>query len=465
MKMPLTRWSLLSLFVLACAQLALAVTANTEQSVVNIRDYGVTGDGETLDTIAFQSAIDAAPRGAVIKVEAGKYVVGTLKLKSDIELNLAAGAEILGSTAIEDYARDIHNAIEAPAFDECLIYAEGARNIKLTGEGTINGRGHRENFPVKLEDGSLGDRPMLIRFVDCQNVIFENVTLKNAASWCTHMINCDNLIFRNVTIDSHVNTNNDGLDLDGCRNVLIEGCNIRTGDDGICPKSTSTRLCENFVVRDCRIVSHTSAFKVGTSSRGGFRNMLVTDCDFSDTRMGAIKLMIVDGGLIDGIRIENIVANNVEGPIFIRLGNRGRAYDAPTEQVYATDVKPEGIPVGVVRNIRISNVKATVLSEQLDRCGIMISGIPGHFVEDIVLENIEISYPGGGTPEQARAVVPEHESRYPEPFFFGTLPSWGAYIRHAKNVEFNNVNFVLQSPDARERIVLVDVEGFAENGN
>ncbi len=464
MKMPNLRTSLLSLTALALAQVAtVAASSNqVDRTVVELSDFGVKGDGKTLDTKAFQAAIDAAPTGALIKVEAGKYVVGTLKLKSDIELNLAAGAEILGSTSIADYDRDIHNAIEAPAFDECLIFAEGAQNIKLSGEGVIDGRGHRETFPVKLADGSLGDRPMLIRFVNCQNVTFEDVTLKNAASWCTHMINCDNLIFRNVTLDSHVNTNNDGFDLDGCKNVLFEGCNIRTGDDGICPKSTSTRMCENFVVRDCRIESHTSAFKVGTSSRGGFRNMLVTDCDFSDTRMGAIKLMIVDGGLIEGIRIKNIVANNTEGPIFIRLGNRGRAYDVPTEQVYGTDAKSEGVPPGVVRDIHISNVKATVVSDISKRCGILISGVPGHFVEDVLLEDIEISYPGGGTQEDAERIVPEREAQYPEAFFFGVLPSWGAYVRHAKNVEFRNVQMSVRSPDQRDRIILDDVEGFTQ---
>ncbi|MDQ8183297.1 glycosyl hydrolase family 28 protein [Pelagicoccus sp. SDUM812005] len=459
MKLPLLRSFFFLLFALAVAQVCVRAAA---EIVVSPGRLGLVGDGRALETKAFQSLIDRAEPGSVIKVVAGRYVVGTLKLKSDLELHLGEGTELLGSKSIDDYARDVYPAIEAPAFDECLIFAENASNVKLSGKGGIDGRGHRETFPVKLEDGSLGDRPMLIRFVNCQNVTFEGITLKNAASWCTHMIDCDNLIFRGITIDSHVNTNNDGLDLDGCKNVLIEDCNIVTGDDSICPKSTSTRLCENFVVRNCRVVSHTSAFKLGTSSRGGFRNMLVTDCDFSDTRMGAIKLMIVDGGLIEGIRIQNIVANNVEGPLFIRLGNRGRAYDAPTEQIYATDAKSEGVPPGIVRDIHISNLKATVVSDDPKRCGIMISGIPGHYIEDVLLENIEISFPGGGTAEDAARVVPEREAQYPEAFFFGTLPAWGAYIRHARNVEFRNVRLSARAPDLRERVILEDVQDFTQ---
>ena len=94
----------------------------------------------------------------------------------------------------------------------------------------------------------------------------------------------------------------------------------------------------------------------------------------------------------------------------------------------------------------------------------MITGIPGHCVEDIVLENIKISYPGGGTQEESNRAVPEDIARYPEQFFFGVLPAWGAYIRHARNVEFINVELNTRAPDARQRIVLDDVEGFSESG-
>jgi len=455
----------LSASILVQASLLGASAGEASTHIVSASNFGAKGDGQTLNTSVLQAAIDATPAGGVLQVDAGQYVTGTLKLKSDFELQLMAGAELLGSTSIDDYARDIEGAIEAieaPAFDECLIYAKNAHNVKITGEGVINGRGHRETFPVKT-DGTLNDRPMLIRFVDCSNVTFMGITLMNAASWCTHMVDCDNLIFKNVTLDSHVNTNNDGFDLDGCKNVLFEDCNIHSGDDGICPKSTTGRIFENLVVRNCRITSHTSAFKCGTSSAGGFRNISISDCDFSDTRMGAIKLMIVDGGILEGIRVSNIVMNNVEGPLFIRLGNRGRTYGAPTEQIYGEDAKSEGAPPGIVRDIHISDIRATVISEDSARCGIMISGIPGHFVENVTLENIQISYPGGGTEEQAKYEVPEHEARYPEPFFFGTLPSWGAYVRHARNVEFKNVSMNVRSADAREKIVLVDVEGFQEH--
>jgi hypothetical protein len=132
--------------------------------------------------------------------------------------------------------------------------------------------------------------------------------------------------------------------------------------------------------------------------------------------------------------------------------------------------------VGTLKNVRISDVVAKVTPQDRDMSGdyserekakagpIMISGIPGHFVEDIVLKNITISYPGGGTQGDANRAVLEDIARYPEQFFFGVLPAWGAYIRHARNVEFRNVVLETRSPDERQKIVLDDVEGFSESG-
>jgi hypothetical protein len=179
----------------------------------------------------------------------------------------------------------------------------------------------------------------------------------------------------------------------------------------------------------------------------------------------------------------------VGSPLFIRLGNRGRTY---TKNTYTgtnqgSDVLPEGPAVGSIRNIRIRDVVATVTIEDREKAAqahykklkvdtspgvtdkekamagpIMITGIPGHSIEDVLLENIKISYAGHGTAEDANREVVEDVARYPEQYFFGPLPAWGAYIRHAKNVTFNNVEMELREADARERIVLDDVVGFVE---
>ncbi|MDB4393296.1 hypothetical protein N9Z45_02910 [Akkermansiaceae bacterium] len=192
--------------------------------------------------------------------------------------------------------------------------------------------------------------------------------------------------------------------------------------------------------------------------------------------LGAIKLQLVDGGQLENVSISRIVMEDVGNPIFIRLGNRGQKYGAEESKV-----------VGTIKNIRISDIVAKVTIEDREKAAaahykrrkvdrtpgvtdkekskagpIMITGIPSHLVEDVVLENIKISYPGHGSQADAKREVAEDIARYPEQYFFGVLPAWGAYIRHAKNIQFKNVTMTLRGPDERQKIVLNDVEDFVE---
>ena len=202
--------------------------------------------------------------------------------------------------------------------------------------------------------------------------------------------------------------------------------------------------------------------------------MDVSNCYFYDCPMGAIKLQIVDGGRMENIHISRIVMDDVGSPVFIRLGNRARTYTRNTATGPNTGSgQSEGAGVGSIQQVRIRDVVAKVTMEQRAekaterekaKAGpIMITGIPGHNVEDVLLENMVISYPGNGTEEEAKRDVPEDIVRYPEQFFFGVLPAWGAYVRHARNVEFRNVVMTTRDADARQKMVLVDVEGFVEH--
>jgi polygalacturonase len=447
--------------MLLTVSIMLVMGCKENNGLFDITDFGAKSIDSTINTVAIQKAVDQCFRegGGIVTVPKGQFITGTIILKSKVNLQIEEGGELLGSLDINDYSRKIRGAIEAPAFDECLIYAEDANDVSIMGKGKINGRGYKKNFPEKI-GGELNDRPMLIRFDKCRNIKMQDITLMNAASWCVHMVDCDSISAKNVTINSRVNINNDGFDLDGCKNGIFEACNIISGDDSFCPKSTTERLCENITIQNCKASSHTAAFKCGTSSRGGFKNIKITNCDFSDTRMGCIKLLMVDGGIMEDIYISDIIMNNVEGPIFIRLGNRGRLYGQATEQKYGQNVQPEGAAVGSIKNITIRNINATVLSDIPERCGIMITGIPDYYIENVLFENIDISYPGGGTAEDAKRVVEEDIARYPEQFFFDVLPAWGAYIRHCKNVKFMDVNMKVRNVDAREMIITDDVEGF-----
>ena len=499
-KTPLT----LSLFACCVAfssfplpLLAVESTYDSQQEirarVFNVVDFGAVNDGKTINTEALQKAIDTCNEagGGLLRVPLGEYVTGTIQIKSNVILSLEYGASILGSANHDDYpTENLRPSREGQS--ETLLYAEDASNFSLEGLGTIDGRGTVENFPKNAGPNGRDDRPRLIRFENCKNFTLSGLTYKNPGFWGIHLVDCHDLHINAVTIRFHENQpNNDGLDIDACERVLIENCDIIAGDDAICLKST-LKPCRDITVRNCRISSHTAPLKFGTSSTGGFINVNVSNCYFYDSPMGAIKLQVVDGGRMENINISRIQMDNVGCPIFIRLGNRGRTYGANTHTGPNTGPGgSEGQPVGSVKGIRISDINATVNFE--DRAAnaarvakihkrpsepktgprtererakagpIMIAGIPGHLIEDVVLENITISYPGTGTAEEAKNVPAEDISRYPEQFFFGVLPSWGAYIRHAKNIEFKNVVMTAREPDARERIVLDDVEGFQEN--
>ncbi len=470
--------------------LVLFAHAGIGAGVFNIKDYGAIGDGLAMETNAIQKTIDTCHEagGGTVWIPAGRFVIGTVQIKSNVTLSLDYGAELLGSQNKKDYPVDkLRPAREGNS--ECLLYAEDATHIRFEGLGVIDGRGQPEFFPKRAGPGGKDDRPRLIRFENCENVTFSGLTYKNPAFWGIHLVDCKNVHFTGVTVRMRNNhSNNDGLDLDGCENVLIENCDIVSGDDAICLKS-SLNPCRNVVVRDCIVSSNTAAVKFGTSSYGGFIDIDISNCYFYDCPMGAIKLQSVDGGRLENVSISRIVMDRVGSPLFIRLGNRGRTY---TKNTYTgtnqgSDVLPEGPAVGSIRNIRIRDVVATVTIEDREKAAqahykklkvdtspgvtdkekamagpIMITGIPGHSIEDVLLENIKISYAGHGTAEDANREVVEDVARYPEQYFFGPLPAWGAYIRHAKNVTFNNVEMELREADARERIVLDDVVGFVE---
>lgn len=463
------------------------VNGQQKTDVFNIKNFGALGDSLSMDTKAVQSAIDACFEngGGTVWVPAGNYVIAPIFLKSNVSLSLDYGATLLGSQNQEDYTTD--NMIPArEGNSECLIYAENASNITLEGLGTIDGRGTPEAFPRFAGPGGKDNRPRLLRFENCKNVTFSGLSFRRPAFWGLHLVDCHKLHINAVNIDFRNNgANNDGIDIDGCEQVLIENCTINSGDDAICLKS-SLNVCSDFLIRNCMVSSHTSPLKFGTSSSGGFKNIKAENCYFYDCPMGAIKLQIVDGGTMEKVEINRIRMTNCGSPVFIRLGNRGRIY---TKNTYTgTDVfdakKSEGASPGSIKNIRISNVVAEVTfanreqdkkatyknvnhkseektEREIAQAGpIMITGIPGHYIENVTLENISISYPGGETDAEAKAVVPEDITRYPEQFFFGVLPAWGAYLRHAKNIHFKNVKMTTRNPDARKMIVLDDVEGF-----
>jgi polygalacturonase len=440
---------------LAClAAVILLCAAAVPAKDVSVKDFGATGDGKTLDSAAIQKAIDAAHAdgGGKVTVPKGAYLAGTIVLKDNITLHLDDGAEIRGTTDLAQYKnldpfKDGLGAEVGTAF----VTVIDAKNVTVEGKGTLNGNGKAVADAKSFKGEGWGFRPMLFRVVRCKDVTVRDVTFRDSASWTTNYFQCDGVKIENVKIDSHVAPHNDGINIDASQNFSITNCDVDSGDDALVLKSTSNTPCRNITATDCRLKSRQGAIKLGTESLGGFENIRVSKCQIRDTRNGGIKILCVDGGTLKDVVIEDIVMQNVRTPIFVRLGARLKTFREGDQK------KPAA---GVLENVIIRNVKARAADDAqiMPPSGIFITGIPGHPISDLTLENIEIALAGGGSAEHARAVVQENIDTYPEINRFGkTLPAYGVFLRHARGVKLDNVTVTLAAPDHRPALVAEDV--------
>jgi hypothetical protein len=461
-------------FIAVGVQPALCLGAS--RNAFDIREFGAVGDGETPNTQAIQKAIDACAEsgGGRVYFPPGRFVSGTLFLKDRVALDLDQGAVLLGSPRLEDYPI---THCEFPSFTDkycvrALIWGEGLENIGLVGRGTIDGQGaaflginpSEEELAKRVEGWNPNrhvpqtnyiNRPYLIRFVSCREVLVEGLKLRNSAMWMQHYLNCDFVTLRGLNVYNHCNGNNDMIDIDCCRDVLISDCYGDSDDDALTLKSTADRPTENVTVTNCVLSSHCNALKMGTESNGGFKNIAISNCVIRPSRdrdalagidegLAGIALEIVDGGSMDGIAISNISIVGQRVPIFIRLGNRARPL-APVAE------KPS---MGSLRNVVLSNIVST----QTGHIGCSITGLPGYPVENVTLDNIRIEYGGGVRNDRIEPSVPELPEEYPESGMFGVLPAYGFYCRHVKGLTFRNFDLGYAEPDNRPALFFEDVQ-------
>ncbi len=416
-------------------------------NVYNVRDYGARPDGKTLCTKSIQKAIDecAGNGGGTVYLPPGIFLSGTIYMKSNVTLTLESGCTLLGSTNLKDYPPTVQafRSYTDNYTDKSLIYGEGLDRITITGGGVIDGQGRAFKGPYKV-------RPYMIRFIQCRNVRVKDITLRNSPMWVQHYLACDDVCISGITVRSHVNANNDGINIDSCHRVLISNCNIDSGDDAIVLKSTSARLCRNVVISNCVLRSYCNGLKMGTESNGGFENIVLTGCSIYDTRLAGIALEIVDGGTMDRIVVSDITMNKIGAPIFLRLGNRARPFKKGME-------KPR---IGILRNVTISNIEATGANPT----GCVISGLPEAKIENVTISNVRLSFAGGGRRVEAARDIPEKPTAYPEYSMFGKLPAYGFYCRHVKGLKLLNVQLQLAGPDQRHALVCEDVEEAVVDG-
>jgi len=460
----------------------------------DISSYGAVADGITNNAVQIQSAIDDAYAGGGGKViiPPGNYATGVIFLKSNVELYISSGARLLGSTDRKDYNNP---------FALAIIVAKEQTNISITGKGIIDGQAPElvKNIFANLQEGSLADdqwqfkrptekiRPMLIKFIGCSNVKIKDISLKNSASWVQDYKECNGLIIDNIIVESTAYWNNDGIDVTDSKNVKIINCFVNSADDGICLKSENPKsCCDSVYIADCTIRSSASAFKLGTASWGGFKNVTVRNLNVYDTYRSAVAIECVDGGKTENIDIENINGKNIGNAVFIKLGHRN-----------------SDSTIGVLQNVRIANLKAEVplrkpdlgypfegppdylryryrnsfkerpllgypfIGQPMFPYNLLpssVTGIPGVYVKNVTLENIEIVF-GGAADKKVACIpldslqkVPEMEDDYPEFSMFGELPAWGLYVRHTDGLVLKNVKMSFKEDDFRPALVFDDAK-------
>ena len=454
---------LLVLFTIFCSLFTVSA------AVYNVRDYGAKGDGKTLDHLAINKAIETATAagGGQVVLPSGTYLCGSIRLKSNVDLHLMAGAKILAAPA-ELKAYDESEVFGAPEYQDgghtyfhnSLIWAEGQRNVSITGHGMIDGEGLTKRDTEKagnVEGGSIGTGDKAIALKLCRNVTIRDITIFRGGHFAIITTGCDIGTIDNVTID----TNRDGIDIDCCKYFTVSNTKVNTpSDDAIVLKSSYALkkpvLCEHILITNCIVTGYKlgtfldgtyvpekvnwvcGRIKLGTESNGGYRNITISNC----TCMWSSGLAFeeVDQGRMENIVVDNISLSHVHHyPIYITTGCRNRGPKERTE-------------VSSARDIYINNV----IADDCDSlAGIIVTGMAGTPVKNVSLSNIRIQYRGGG--KKVEGSYREQGTNYPEPRWAGSTPAYGLYARHVDGLRLRNVKFELMRPDERPDILLEDV--------
>ena len=475
-----------------CALTLLPALMAQPRAAFDVKTFGAKGDGKTPDREAIQRAIEAASAagGGTVMIPAGTYVTGSIRLRSNLALQLEPGARLEASSdpaayeAPEPNASDKFQDFGHSHFHNAMLWGEGIENVSITGRGLISGKA------LVRERGGTGDKAIALK--SSRNVTLRDFSILIGGHFGILATGVDNLTIDNLLID----TNRDGIDIDSCKNVRISNSSVNTpNDDAIVLKGThalgEARATENVTITNSLVSGYdigslydgtykrtvkaapdrdgpTGRIKIGTESEGDFKNITISNIVFDRSR--GLALESVDGAHIEDIAVSNITMREISNaPFFLRLGARMRA--------------PEGTQIGSIRRVHISNV---VVYDADPRYGSIISGIPGHDIEDVKLSDVRIVYRGGitlddvakqpaglvntfffraqgGVPPREPYVTPEREKEYPEPSMFGLMPAYGFFVRHASGVELNNIDVSFAKEDRRPAFVVESAKSIEFN--
>ena len=458
--------------------------------IYNVADFIKDVKDGALCTEAVQKAVDCCHEngGGIVRFGAGKYVLGSVFLKSNVTIEIPKGTEILGAESYYDYAQE--EKIDYPIYQDSshtyyhpsMFVGLGCENVKITGGGKIDMRS------VWDEDGVRGAAikhrgAKCVALKECKNVEISNLEMQNVTDLAIYFAGCENVDVFGIKMRVYI----DGISPDNSKNVRIHDCDVETGDDGIVFKSSYTLnrldICKDIHVWDCRIKSRCNAIKFGTETNGGFENITIENIDVRETRITGICIESVDGAIIDGITIRNVKMRNVNAPIFIHIGKRMRG--------------PAGRTVGKIKNVTLENITATGPYEEYEIIawnyfsfkdndtlqkpwvfGIAesfddtksgntaesdwqmtsnICGLAESHLENITLKNVHLKLDGGV--QSYNEKVPEEAQDYPEVYVYGRiLPAKGIYFRHIDGLKLDNVTVETYRADARKDFIFENVK-------
>ena len=448
--------------------------------VYNVRGYGAKGDGVTLDTVAVQSAVDAChgDGGGTVLVPAGTFVIGTVELKSNVTLHIAAAGKLMGSADGRQY-----HAVDAIPLEGdhtlgdgnwALLFAVNARNLTIEGPGTIDGHGAQFHAAVRgsAPPSGLGGnhRPYHVLVYHCEDFAVRNISMLDCAYHSIRVIQSQRIHMDGVYIHNRVNGNNDGFHFISAEHVTVSNCIVKSQDDA-CAMFGS---CKHMTITNSYFSTRWSVFRFG----GGFaENITVSNCLLHEVYGCPIKFHADLGSRFENISFSNLVLQNVTGPINFSVGP-----GAPGTRPQAVDAQQRPAPerqtaLPVVRNISFSNIHGTVttdpaqLSETTLTSGynpgerhscITLNCVGGSTLENISFANIRLTFGGGGTAEDAaRRDLPQFAGEY---FALGPMPAYGFYARNARGITLQNVRFQVSTPDLRPAMILDHMEDVAISG-
>jgi polygalacturonase len=405
---------------------------NIFSSVFNVTEFGAVGNGSTVCTSAFSAAVKACSEagGGTVYVPAGNFLTGSIRLESNMNLYLEAGSILTFVEDVNEYpvVNSRWEGVQREVYASC-IYGENIENVSVTGHGTLEGQGQ---FWWKLfrEKKIEYPRPKFISFHGCKKVLIEGITLKNSPSWTINPICCENVTVDKITILNPADSpNTDGINPESCKNVHISNSHVDVGDDCITIKSgtedTAERVpCENITVTNCTMVHGHGGVVIGSEMSGSIRNVVISNCIFEGTDRGIrLKSRRGRGGVVEDIRVTNIVMKNVICPFIMNLyyfcGPKG-------DEKYVWDKNPYPITeeTPAFRRIHFSNITAREISASAG----FLYGLAEQAVEDITFDNISIAMA-----EDAKPDVPAMMAGL-EP-----MKQRGFFACNVKDVFFNNV--------------------------